>query len=226
MSYSWDFSVVSSNFDLLMDGLANTLFVTVIALIIGTVSGLATALLRISSSKIVSWPATAFVEVFRATPALVLLYWLYFAVPRIFDIRLTSFQATVIALSLVSCAFISEVFRGGILAVPAGQWEAAKGVGMTYARTLRMIILPQAVRRMLPVFLERAIELLKTSTIASAIAYSDLLFVAQDVSYRTYRTLEIFTVVAFLFFVMIFVCSKLTSLVETRLARGGEFQAK
>lgn len=226
MAYRWDFSIVTNNVGLLAEGLVNTLSVTAISLLIGTAAGLMLALMRISRSRALSLPATVFVEVFRATPALVQLYWFYFAMPRIFDIRLTSFQATVIALSLVSCAFISEVFRGGILSIHAGQSEAAKGLGMSGARTMWVIILPQAVRKMMPVFLERAIELLKTSTIASAISYADLLFVAEDISYRTYRTLEIFTVVALMFFVLIFVCSQLTSLLERHLARSGELRVR
>jgi polar amino acid transport system permease protein len=226
MTYIWDFSIVSNNVGLLAAGLVNTLSVTAISLVIGTGAGLGLALMRTSNIRALSWPALAFVEIFRAVPALVQLYWFYFAMPRIFDIRLTSFQATVIALSLVSCAFISEVFRGGILSVHAGQWEAAKGLGMSGARTMQVIVLPQAIRRMLPVFLERAIELLKTSTIASAISFADLLFVAEDISYRTYRTLEIFTVVAMMFFIMIFICSQLTSLVEHRMARSGEIRVR
>jgi len=226
MSYNWDFSVVTSNLDLIMVGLGNTLLLTLIALVFGTVSGLGVALVRISSVRWASWVATVFVEIFRATPPLVQLFWLYFALPRIFGVRLSGFEAAAIALSLVCCAFMSEVFRGGIASIPMGQWEASKALGMSRARTLRRIILPQAVRRMLPIFLERAIELLKTSTIASAVSFTDLLFAAQDISYRTYKTLEIFTVVAVIFFVIIFICSQLTHLVERRLARSGEFQAK
>lgn len=226
MSYSWDFSVVTNNLDLIAVGLGNTLLLTLIALVIGTAGGLGIALLRISSIRWAAWAAIIFVEIFRATPPLVQLFWLYFALPRILGISLSGFEAAAIALSLVCCAFMSEVFRGGIASIPNGQWEASKTLGLSRVRTLQRIILPQAVRRMLPIFLERAIELLKTSTIAYAVSFTDLLFVAQDISYRTYKTLEIFTAVAVIFFIIIFICSQLTHLVERHMARSGEFQAK
>ncbi|GAB4065293.1 amino acid ABC transporter permease [Ancylobacter sonchi] len=226
MHYQWDFSVIGDNAGLLLWGLGNTLLLTLIAILIGTPLGLAVALMRLSSRRWLVWPATVYVEVFRAAPALVQLYWLYFALPRLTGLRLGGFEAAAIALSILSSAFLSEVFRGGIASIGKGQWDAARGIGLSYPRMLRTIILPQAIRRMLPVFLERYIELLKTSTIAATVSFGDLLFVAQDISYRTYRTLEIFSAIAVMFFLVILLCSQLTRLVEHRLARSGEFTAR
>ena len=221
MTYAWDFSIVRDNAGMLAVGFGNTLLLTVLALLIGTPAGLAIALMRLSHRPWVSRFASAYVELFRAVPALVLLYWFYFALPRLAHVHLDGFTAALVALSLFSSAFLSEVFRGGIAAIEKGQWDAARGIGLSQSRLLRRIILPQAVQRMLPVFLERAIELLKTSTIAATVSYSDLLFTAQDISYRTYRPLEAFTTIAVVFFVVIFAISQITHRLERRLARSG-----
>jgi polar amino acid transport system permease protein len=226
VGYTWDFSVVTANADLLMWGLGNTLKLTALALLIGTPLGLVLALMRLSPRRILRGPATAYVEVFRATPTLVQLYWLFFALPFVIDIHLNSFQAAVAALSLLSSAFLSEVFRGGILSIDSGQWGAARGLGMSYGQAMRRIILPQATKRMIPVFLERAIELLKTSSIAATISYADLLFVAQDLAFKTFRPLEIFTAAAVMFFLVILLASQLTRLLELRLARSGELSMR
>lgn len=225
MAYQWDFSVVWRNSHLLLWGLVGTLKVTAAALALGLPLGLTVALLRLSRARAVSLPAGVFVEFFRSTPPLVQLFWCFFALPILIGVRIDSFQAAVMTLSLQSSAFFAEVFRGGIVSVERGQWEAARAVGMTYGQLMRRVVLPQAVKRMIPAFLERAIELMKTTTLVATVAYADLLFAASDIAQKTFRPLEVFTAAAAIYFIVIFAASRAVQVFERRLARSGESTA-
>lgn len=225
MAYQWDFSVVWRNSHLLLWGLVGTLKVTAAALALGLPLGLTVALLRLSRARAVSLPAGVFVEFFRSTPPLVQLFWCFFALPILIGVRIDSFQAAVMTLSLQSSAFFAEVFRGGIVSVERGQWEAARAVGMTYSQLMRRVVLPQAVKRMIPAFLERAIELMKTTTLVATVAYADLLFAASDIAQKTFRPLEVFTAAAAIYFIVIFAASRAVQVFERRLARSGESTA-
>ena len=114
------------------------------------------------------------------------------------------------------------MFRAGIVSIERGQWEGARALGMSYAQLLRRVVLPQAVKRMIPAFLERAIELMKTTTLVSTVAYADLLFEASDIAQKTFRPLEAFTAAALLYFVVILAASRIVQASERRLARSGE----
>lgn len=220
--YQWDFTPVLANAGLLAQGLLNTLKVTAVALVLGLVIGLALALLRLSPRRVLSWPAGFVIEVFRTTPPLVQLFWFFFALPLIAGIEMTPFVAAVVTFSIQSAAFFAEVFRAGIQSIERGQWEGALAIGMTRAQALRRIVLPQAVTRMIPAFLERSIELMKTTTLVATIAYADLLYQANAIAQKTYRPLETFTVAALLYFVVIFAFSLLARRVERRFAISGD----
>jgi polar amino acid transport system permease protein len=225
MEYQWDFTVVWRNSHLLLWGLLGTLKVTGAALVLGLPLGLGVALMRLSRAQVVSLPASVFVEFFRSTPPLVQLFWCFFALPILIGVRIDSFQAAVMTLSIQSSAFFAEVFRGGIVSVERGQWEAARALGMTYGQLLRRVVLPQAVKHMIPAFLERAIELMKTTTLVATVAYADLLFEASDIAQKTFRPLEVFTAAAAIYFVVIFAASRAVQVSERRLARSGESTA-
>jgi polar amino acid transport system permease protein len=220
--HRWDFTPVWANADLLLLGLWHTLQVTGTALAFGIPLGLALALARLSSRRVLRWPAGLVIEVFRTTPPLVQLFWFFFALPILLGIEMTPFVAAVLTFSIQSAAFFAEAFRGGIVSVERGQWEAARALGMAPRQVLRRVVLPQAVQRMLPVFLERAIELMKTTTLVATISYSDLLFQANEVAQKTFRPLEVLTVAALLYFVVIYGASLVAQLAERRLAVGGE----
>ena len=220
--YQWDFAPVVANAGLLALGLVNTLKVTVLALAFGVALGLVLALMRLSRRRWVSWPAGFVIEVFRTTPPLVQLFWFFFALPLIVGIEMTPFLAAVVTFSIQSAAFFAEVFRGGIVSIERGQWEAARAIGMNGAQTMRRIVLPQAVKRMIPAFMERAIELMKTTTLVATISYADLLFAANEISQKTFRPLETFSVAALLYFVVIFGASLAARGLERRLAVSGE----
>lgn len=220
--HRWDFGPVWAHADLLALGLLHTLQVTGTALLFGVPLGLLLALMRLSPRRALAWPAGAVIEVFRTTPPLVQLFWFFFALPILVNVEMTPFVAAALTFSIQSAAFFAEVFRGGIVSVDRGQWEAARAIGMTDRQALRRIVLPQAVKRMLPAFLERAIELMKTTTLVATVSYADLLFQANEVAQKTFRPLEVFTAAALIYFVVIFGASQVALLFERRLAASGE----
>ncbi|MVA96069.1 ABC transporter permease subunit [Nitratireductor sp. CAU 1489] len=222
MGYEWDFAVVFRNSDLLLLGLVNTLKVTGLALLFGVPLGLLLALLRLYGNRAVRLPVGFVIEFLRTTPPIAQLFWFFFAMPILIGVEIDPFRASVLTFSLQSSAFFAEVFRGGIQSIDSGQWEAAKAIGMNRNQTLGRIILPQAVKRMIPAFLERAIELMKTTTLVSTISYADLLYQANSIAQSTYRTIEVFTVAAAMYFVVILACSIAVRRLEIRLARSGE----
>lgn len=220
--HRWDFGPVWAHADLLLLGLWHTLQVTGTALACGVPLGLLLALMRLSPRRVLRWPAGLVIEVFRTTPPLVQLFWFFFALPILVNVEMTPFAAAALTFSVQSSAFFAEVFRGGIVSVERGQWEAGRALGMTPRQTLRRVVLPQAVKRMLPAFLERAIELMKTTTLVATVSYADLLFQANEVAQKTFRPLEVFTVAALLYFVVIWGASTLAQGLERRLAASGE----
>ena len=221
MDYDWQFGPVFRNFDLLLWGLGNTLMLTAICLVLGLILGLAIALLRLSRLWIVSAPIGLLIDFLRIVPPLVQLMWVFFALPILIDVRMTPFIAATVTLSIQSAAFFAEVFRGGIISIERDQWEAARSLAMPKATMMRRIILPQAFTRMIPTILERGIELLKTTSLVSAISFADLLFQATQVSQSVFRPLETFTVAAGLSLAVILPASIGVRLVERRMARSG-----
>ena len=225
MGYEWDFAIVFRDFDLLILGLVNTLKVTGLALLFGVPLGLFLALLRLFGSWPIKVPVGILIEFLRSTPPIAQLFWFFFAMPILIGVEIDPFGASVLTFSLQSSAFFAEVFRGGIISIDRGQWEAAKAIGMDRNSSLKRIILPQAVKRMIPAFLERAIELMKTTTLVSTISYADLLYQANSIAQSTYRSLEVFSIAAGLYFIVIFACSIGVRNIERYLARTGETTA-
>lgn len=222
MGYEWDFSVVFRDFDLLLLGLLNTMKVTGLALLFGVPLGLLLAVLRLYGNWVVRIPVGILIEFLRTTPPIAQLFWFFFALPILIGVEIDPFRASVLTFSLQSSAFFAEVFRGGIQSIDSGQWEASKALGMNRQETLRRIILPQAVKRMIPAFLERSIELMKTTTLVGTISYADLLYQANGIAQSTYRTIEVFSVAAAMYFVVIFAFSIGVRRLEKRLAKSGE----
>ncbi len=217
MGYEWEFGLVLKYKDVLFEGFLGTLRVGIASLILGAVGGLVLALMRMSRYRLLSWPAIALIEFFRTTPLLIQLFWIYFALPIIIGVNFDAYAACIITLSVNTSAFFAEIYRAGIRSMDRSQWEGGKAIGMTQTALLRRIILPQAIRRMVPPFLERSFELMKGTTNVSAIAYADLLYRALELSARLYRPIEILTLVALVFFVMLTSTSMLVRYMENRL---------
>jgi polar amino acid transport system permease protein len=218
MKYQWDFPAVWAHFDMLATGLLGTVKLAVLSIILGVIVGCMIALMRLSHRRILRAPATAFVEFYRNTPPLVHFFWFFYALPILIGVSFEPFTAAVLALSTQSGAFYAEVFRGGIVSIERGQWEGAKALGMNYRAVLRRVIVPQALRRMVPPFVERSFELTKTTALASSLAYAELLYQAMQVNSITFRPMEVYTTIAVMYFIVLFAASNLMRLVEYRLA--------
>lgn len=221
MAYHWEFGPVFRNFSLLVLGLGDTLLVTAVSLVLGLLIGLLIAFLRLSKYKLVALPVGFVTDFLRIVPPLVQLMWVFFALPILIHVQMTPFIAACLTLSIQSSAFFAEAFRGGIISIERGQWEAARSLAMTRTGMMRRIILPQAITRATPTILERAIELLKTTSLVSAISYADMLFEATQISQKTFRPLETFTIVALMYLAVILPGSLGVRILERRMARSG-----
>lgn len=217
--YSWDFVSVFLYHKVFFRGLAGTFELTGLTLVFGMASGLVIGALRLSEHLFLRFPASVFVEIFRNIPALIVLIWVFYALPILLGFRLDAFAAAVIAMSLNTAAFSSEIFRAGIQSVDPGQWDAGRAIGMNYFTVMRRVILPQALKRMIPAFTNRGIEVTKMTALASTIAYGELLYEGKMLSGFIYRPLEVYTTVAVIYFVFLYAGTLLTYMLEKRLRR-------
>lgn len=215
----WDFASVFSNTDALLAGAAGTLRIFAICLVAGLSLGLVVGLARYSKRRLFYIPASVFMEFFRNTPVLVQILWFYFAFPMISPFEISPLMAAALGISLNSAAFSAEIYRGGIQSIDNGQWEGARALGMTYAQAMRRVILPQALRRMLPPLTNRGIEIFKMSTLASVVAYVELLQQGKLIASLNYNPIEAYTVVALIFFVLLYPLVQATYALERRLRR-------
>jgi polar amino acid transport system permease protein len=215
----WNFEGVFAYSDALLAGAAGTLRIFIICLIAGLGLGLIVGLARYSRRRLFYIPASVFMEFFRNTPVLVQILWFYFAFPMISPIEVTPLVAAALGISLNSAAFSAEIYRGGIQSIDSGQWEGGRAIGMTYLQIMRRIVLPQAIRRMIPPLTNRAIEIFKMSTLASVIAYVELLQQGRLIASIEYNPIEAYTVVALIFFVLLYPLVQATYALERRLGR-------
>ena len=191
----WDFASVLDNTDALLVGAAGTLRIFAICLVLGLSLGLLVGLGRYSRNRWIHIPATIFVEFFRNTPVLVQILWFYFALPILLPFQISPLAAASLGISLNSAAFSAEIYRGGIQSIETGQWDGARALGMRWGQAMRRIILLQALKRMLPALTNRAIEIFKMSTLASAVAYVELLQQGKLIASLNYNPIEAYTAV-------------------------------
>jgi len=217
MAYHWDFANVVRYWPILLRGLLATCQLATVSLALGLALGLVVGAGRYSRRALVHWPATAFVEVFRNTPVLVQVMWFFFAFPIIAPFEISAYTAALAALSLNTAAFSAEIFRAGIQSIAPGQWDAARALGMTYRQQVRRIILPQAVRRMLPAFTNRGVELFKMTSLASAIAFPELLYQARTIAGAHFNPIEAYTTVALVYFAAAWPVTRAVYALERRL---------
>lgn len=212
MGSAWD--VIPQNMHLLWEGLLVTLQLSACALLVSIPVGILVGLCRISRNRVVSFLAVSYVEFIRGVPLLVLLFWIYFVLGKF--LRLGPFWAGVWGLGLFSAAFIAEIVRAGIQAVPRGQMEAARSSGMTYGQAMRFIILPQAMRKVLPPMASQFITLIKDSSLVSVISVVDLTLIAKNLVSTSFRSLEVWSFVAIMYFGITFFLSQIISALERR----------
>ena len=202
----------------LLQGLGVTLHISAISLVLSLVIGLITALLTLSSSKTGRLVARIYVEIIRNTPLLIQLFLIYFVLSPILDI--SPFFSAVLALSLFEGAYTSEIIRGAIVAIPRGQWEAAHSLGLSTFDTYRSIILPQALRNIVPPLTSQAISLIKDSALVSTIAIYDLTMQGSAIVSETFLTFEIWFVVAAIYLVITGTLSFAVHIMERTIGAG------
>jgi polar amino acid transport system permease protein len=226
-NYAWGWYVVSpfdtrgaGNIQFLLSGLGFTVSVALAAMALSIVAGLLVALMAISGSRALRSASRAYVELLRAVPMLVMVLWVYYGAPVLFDIRMGAFVAGVLALALCDSAFEAEIFRAGMQSIDHGQHEAADALGLGYLDKMRYIILPQAIRRVLPPLGNQFVYMLKTSSLLSVIGLTELTRRANELVTTEYRPLEIYTFLILEYLVLILVVSLLVRRVERRMAVG------
>jgi polar amino acid transport system permease protein len=221
MSYQFDFGLLRDSFPVLLRGLLVTIQLWIPSIVAGLVLGLFLALGRLSKRRLISIPCLGYIELFRDTPVLIQLIWFFYAFPIVIGVQLSPFVAALLALGLNTSAYSAEIFRGGIASIEKGQWEAAKALGMRPQAVLRRVIIPQVLKRMLPAFTNRAIEVAKMSSLASVLSVHELMYQGRLLSSTYYRPLEILTTVAVIYFVLIYPGSYLSMKLEQRMASKG-----
>jgi polar amino acid transport system permease protein len=213
---SW--AVVAENLPYLLRGAAATAALAAGVILLGTTAGLVVGLLRFLPSAVARAAVTAAVEVVRATPLLLLLFFIFFGLPAV-GLRIPTWPAAVLAMSLWMTANTSEVVRGAVQSIPRGQSEAARSTGLTAVQSLRHVILPQALRRMLPPFVGLCTILVKDTSLAAIIGVFELTRAAQESIERTLHPFELYLTAAALYFALCFPLSLLADRAERRLQR-------
>ena len=213
----FDIELITGSLPLLMTGAAITLEITVLSVFFGMVIGVVVSLIRLTNIKPLRWLGNVYVDFIRGTPLLVQIFIVYFALPAVTGSHVDAFFAAISACSINSGAYVAEIFRGGIQAIDKGQMEAGRSLGMSWWQTMRYIILPQAIKRIIPPLGNEFIAMLKDSSLVSVIGFEELTRSGQLIIAETYATMEIWTVVAILYLVMTLTITQLVGFMERRL---------
>lgn len=211
-----DFSFLAKYKMFFVQGTKITIILAIFTVLLGVVFGTLLALMRLSRSKILKFISTAYVEVIRGTPLLLQLYIVYYGLPVI-GIELPDFMAGIVTLSLNSGAYVAEIVRAGIQAVDKGQMEAARSLGMSQSMAMRHIIIPQAIKNILPALGNEFIVVIKESSIASIIGIRDLMYNADTVRGNTFQPFEPLIAAGVIYFVLTFTLSKFLGIAERRM---------
>lgn len=220
-----DFSFIFDPYyiGLLFSGLLMTLLLAIISVVLGSMLGLMPALMRLSSQKILNLMGTTYVEIIRGTPLLVQVLLIYsfikLPVTLFLGIDLSSFIPGMLALLINSSAYVSEIIRGGILSVDRGQTEAALSLGFSKSKTMRVVILPQAIKHIIPALGNEFVTMIKETSIFMYLGIAELMYMASMVKAGTYAVKETYIVVAVLYFVLTFPTAKLMGALERRLKK-------
>lgn len=216
---SLDFAQIVSYIPFIVNGIKVTLQVTLLSVVFGFIWGSLLALIKISNIRLLKGFAVAYTSVFRGTPLILQLTFVYFATPQITGYNISAFEAAVLTFTLNSGAYISETIRGGIMAVDKGQWEAAKALGVPYRKMMTDIILPQAVKNILPALVNETIALLKESALVSTIGLADIMQNANIVKGTIFRYFEPYLLAGLLYYVMVMLLTWVARVLERRMRR-------
>ena len=204
MHYVWDFSILAKYSHLFWLGLGWTIAYTIGTIVLGTLLGLIVGMLRVARLPVIDWLLVAYIELFRCTPLLVQIIWFYYAFPVVLGVNIPAHVAAVSVLTLYGGAFYAEIVRGSIESVHRGQWDAARALGLSPWRVLRLVIIPQALKPMMAPYVNQSVTQLKNTSLVSVIAVPDLVYNATLINADTYRPLEVYTVVAVIYFAILF----------------------
>ncbi len=215
--YQFDWSVIPPMIPVLLKGFLLTLQIAITSIVLSMILAVPLALARMSSLRALRWPAQMYIEIFRGTPMLIQLVWVYYALPAVLGIQIPVFIAVVMALVANLTAFMSEAYRAALQSVPKEHVEAGQVIGLSRWDILRYITIPQAFRQQIPVILSLDISLFKDTALVSVLGVSDLMFTANIQASQSFRPMEIYTVVAGIYFLVVFPLTLLTSYIERRM---------
>jgi len=210
----------ASNLAFILEGFQATILVSLSAMALSMTLGLVVALMGAAPLRPVRWLARGWVEAFRAVPILVMILWVFYGLPIVAGIRFSVFTAAVLAIALCDSAFEAEIFRAGIQSVEQGQREAARALGLSPWHAMRFVVLPQAIRRILPALGNQFVYVVKMSSLASVIGLPELTRKANELVVTVFRPLEIYTVLILAYLALVLLISAAVRAVERRLAVG------
>lgn len=198
-----------------LGGLALTMLLATLGLVLSMPLGLLLGLGRVSPFRVVRWPITALVFVVRGTPLLMVIFWAYFFLPSVTGVKTDQFTTMLIALVIFDAVYLAEIFRAGILGLPRGQMEAARALGLGYGRALTFVVLPQAVRAMLPSFVNQFVSTIKETSLGYIIGLTEVSFVASQINVQVFtQPTAVYATLALTYFVLCFGLSRVAYLLE------------
>ena len=202
-----------------MQGLKMTVILTVISIAIALVLGVFFGLLRVSQWIVLRAIGTTFVDIFRGTPLLVQAFFIYFGIPAALGFQMSAFTAGIITLSLNAGAYMTEIVRGGIQSVDKGQMEASRSLGVSYLQTMRKVILPQAIRTMIPSYINQFVITLKDTSILSVIGIAELTQTGRIIIARNFQSFYMWLIIGIIYFIVIMALTKLSDRLEKRMVK-------
>ncbi len=205
-----------------LGGLALTLLLASLALVLALPLGVLLGLARVSPWRALRWPVTAFVYVVRGLPLLMVIFWAYFFLPSVTGHKTDQFTTMLIALVVFDAAYLAEIVRAGIHGVPRGQFESARSLGLGYAAAMRLVVLPQALRHMLPSLVNQFVATLKETSLGYIIGLTEVSFIAAQINTQVFtKAPQVYLLLGATYFVLCFGLSRLAFWLERRLARRG-----
>lgn len=211
---------------MLLGALGKTVLLTLLSLIFAMVVGMIFALMNVGKNRILNCIGTIYVDAVRGVPLIVLAYFIFFGVPQgikslgFQDFRLTALQAGTIALAMNCGAYMAEIIRAGIESVDKGQMEASRSLGLSYGKSMRKVVLPQAIRTMIPSIINQFIITLKDTSILSVIGFPELTNIGKTISGNTFKSLQTWAIVGIMYMVVIITLSRIAKRIERRMNRG------
>ncbi|MBO8126640.1 MAG: amino acid ABC transporter permease [Firmicutes bacterium] len=210
------FDVITNNIPYLWEGLKTTLKLAAISIGLSFVLGTLLGMAKLSKRALIRIPATLYVEIVRGTPLIMVIFWVFFLIPILVGHSIQPFTSAVAAFTIFTSAYIAEIVRAGINSIPVGQTEAALASGLTYWQAMRYIILPQAITRMIPPLVGQFISLFKDTSLAYIIGVLELTRRATIINNREFKSFEIFTFTALIYFVLCYAMSRFAKYLEKR----------